>query len=141
METIYAQIDGRSRYSRMIMALNTLDLGQSQRLRLNTLVRLRWLAIVGQSVTVVIVAYGLGFPLPVAPCFAMIACSAGLNIYLTLQYPSTHRLPPTRGVRHPHLRRAAACRPALHDGRADQPLLAADGGAGRGLRDLAAARA
>ena len=77
------------------MVLNTLDLGQSQRLRLNTLVRLRWLAIVGQSVTVVIVAYGLGFPLPVVPCFAMIACSAGLNIYLALQYPSTHRLPPT----------------------------------------------
>jgi two-component system, sensor histidine kinase RegB len=77
------------------MVVNTLDLGESQRLRLNTLVRLRWLAIVGQSVTVVIVAYGLGFPLPVVPCFAMIACSAGLNIYLALQYPSTHRLPPT----------------------------------------------
>ena len=77
------------------MVVNTLDLGESQRLRLNTLVRLRWLAIVGQSVTVVIVAYGLGFPLPVVPCFALIACSAGLNIYLALQYPSTHRLPPT----------------------------------------------
>ena len=121
------------------MVLNTLDLGQSQRLRLNTLVRLRWLAIVGQSVTVVIVAYGLGFPLPVVPCFALIACSAGLNIYLALQYPSTHRLPPDRGLRHPHLRRAAACRPALHDRRADQPLLAADDGAGRRLGDLAAA--
>jgi two-component system sensor histidine kinase RegB len=70
------------------------DLGQSRRLRLNTLVRLRWLAIVGQSVTVVIVAYGLGFPFPVMPCFALIACSAALNVYLTLQYPSTHRLPP-----------------------------------------------
>ena len=35
---------------------------QSQRLRLNTLIRLRWLAIVGQSVTVLIVAYWLRFP-------------------------------------------------------------------------------
>jgi two-component system sensor histidine kinase RegB len=77
------------------MALNMPDLGQSQRLRLNTLVRLRWLAIVGQSVTVVIVAYGLGFPLPVTLCFVLIACSAVLNVYLTLQYPSTHRLPPS----------------------------------------------
>jgi two-component system sensor histidine kinase RegB len=76
------------------MALNAPDLGQSQRLRLNTLVRLRWLAIVGQSITVVIVAYGLGFPFPVMPCFALIACSAALNIYLALQYPATHRLPP-----------------------------------------------
>lgn len=76
------------------MALNPPDLGQSQRLRLNTLVRLRWLALVGQSVTIVVVAYGLGFPLPVAPCFALVACSAGLNVYLTLQYPATHRLPP-----------------------------------------------
>jgi two-component system sensor histidine kinase RegB len=78
----------------MTMALNTPDLGQSQRLRLNTLVRLRWLAIVGQSVTVLIVAYGLEFPLPVVPCFALIASSAALNIYLALQYPATHRLPP-----------------------------------------------
>ena len=76
------------------MSLDTPDLGQSQRLRLNTLVRLRWLAIVGQSVSVVVVAYGLGFPLPVAPCFALIACSAALNVYLALQYPATHRLPP-----------------------------------------------
>jgi len=76
------------------MAFNMPDLGQSQRLRLDTLVRLRWLAIVGQSVTVVIVAYWLAFPFPVATCFALIACSAGLNVYLTLQYPSTHRLRP-----------------------------------------------
>ena len=76
------------------MPLNTPHPGQSQRLRLNTLVRLRWLAIVGQSITVVIVAYGLGFPVPVIPCFALIACSAALNVYLALHYPSTHRLPP-----------------------------------------------
>ncbi len=77
------------------MAPNAPDLGQSQRLRLNTLVRLRWLAIVGQSVTVVVVAYGLAFPFPVAPCFALIACSAALNISLTLHYPATYRLPPS----------------------------------------------
>ena len=76
------------------MVLNMPDLGQSQRLRLNTLVRLRWLAIVGQSVSVVVVAYGFGFPLPVVPCFALIACSAALNVYLALQYPATHRLSP-----------------------------------------------
>lgn len=78
----------------MIKLLDTPGLGQSHRLRLNTLVRLRWLAIVGQSAAVVIVAYGLRFPLPVSLCFALIACSAWLNLYLTLRYPATHRLPP-----------------------------------------------
>ena len=78
----------------MIKALNPPDLGQSHRLRLNTLVRLRWMAIVGQSVSVVIVAYGFEFPLPVGLCFALIACSAWLNLFLTFRYPATHRLPP-----------------------------------------------
>ncbi len=68
--------------------------GQSNRLRLNTLVRLRWLAIVGQSITVLVVANWLEFPLPVVPCFALIACSAALNVFLSLYYPATQRLPP-----------------------------------------------
>ena len=78
----------------MIKAANTPDLRLSHRLRLNTLVRLRWLAVVGQSVTVVIVAYGFKFPLPVWPCFALIGCSAGLNLFLAFQYPATYRLSP-----------------------------------------------
>ncbi len=78
----------------MNKALNTPDLGQSHRLRLNTLVRLRWLAIVGQSAAVMVVAYGLNFPLPVSFCFALIASSAWLNLYLAFRYPATHRLGP-----------------------------------------------
>ena len=78
----------------MIKALQMPDLGQSHRLRLNTLVRLRWLAIVGQSVTVIVVAYALEFPLPVGMCFALIALSAWLNLFLTFRYPATHRLKP-----------------------------------------------
>ncbi|HEV2898923.1 MAG TPA: ActS/PrrB/RegB family redox-sensitive histidine kinase [Pseudaminobacter sp.] len=78
----------------MIEMLRTPDLQQSHRLRLNTLIRLRWLAIVGQSVTVIIVAYWLDFPLPVSLCFALIACSAWLNLLLTFRYPAAHRLTP-----------------------------------------------
>jgi two-component system sensor histidine kinase RegB len=78
----------------MIEKLRTPDLQQSHRLRLNTLIRLRWLAIVGQSVTVIIVAYWLDFPLPVSLCFALIACSAWLNLFLTFRYPAAHRLTP-----------------------------------------------
>lgn len=79
----------------MTQAQTTPALGQSHLLRLNTLIRLRWLAIVGQSTTVVVVAYGYGFSVPILPCFVLIACSAALNIYLALHYPATYRLKPT----------------------------------------------
>ncbi|MER8478806.1 ActS/PrrB/RegB family redox-sensitive histidine kinase [Mesorhizobium sp. M1163] len=78
----------------MINILHAPDFQQSQRLRLNTLIRLRWLAIVGQSLTVLVVAYGLKFPLPVSMCFALIACSAWMNLLLTFRYPAAHRLTP-----------------------------------------------
>ncbi|MBZ9920962.1 MULTISPECIES: ActS/PrrB/RegB family redox-sensitive histidine kinase [unclassified Mesorhizobium] len=78
----------------MINVLRSPDFQQSQRLRLNTLIRLRWLAIVGQSVTVLFVAYGLKFPLPVSLCFALIACSAWMNLILAFRFPAAHRLTP-----------------------------------------------
>jgi len=78
----------------MNMELRQLDPQQSHRLRLNTLIRLRWLAVIGQSVTVLLVAYWLDFPLRVSLCFALIACSAWLNLFLTFRYPSAHRLRP-----------------------------------------------
>jgi two-component system sensor histidine kinase RegB len=68
------------------------------RLRLQTLTRLRWLAVVGQCVAVVVVAFGFGFQFPTILCFALIACSAWLNIFLTLRYPATHRLMPTAAL-------------------------------------------
>lgn len=67
-------------------------------LRLQTLTRLRWLAVAGQSVAVMTIAYGYGFPFPIFSCFAMIACSALLNFYLTFKYPSTHRLEPVAAM-------------------------------------------
>ncbi len=74
--------------------LGTNHTRHSQSLRLNTLIRLRWLAIVGQSAAVLVVAYWLEFPLPVGPCFVLIAASAWLNLYLTFRYPAAHRLAP-----------------------------------------------
>jgi len=70
------------------------DLQQSHGLRLNTLIRLRWLAIVGQSATIIAVAYGLDFPLPVSLCFALLAASAWLNLFLAFRFPAAHRLKP-----------------------------------------------
>jgi two-component system, sensor histidine kinase RegB len=70
------------------------DRFEARRLRLVTLIRLRWLAVTGQSLAVLVVAYGLGFPMPVSLCFALIALSAWLNIFLSVRYPSTQRLNP-----------------------------------------------
>ena len=64
------------------------------RLRLSTLTRLRWLAVAGQSIAVIIIAHGYGFPMPELFCFVMIACSAWLNIFLSLRFPPSHHLPP-----------------------------------------------
>ncbi|MEG6508340.1 ActS/PrrB/RegB family redox-sensitive histidine kinase [Methyloligella sp. 2.7D] len=63
------------------------------RLRLQTMVRLRWLAILGQSATVVGVYWVLGIDLPIAGCLIAIACSAWLNVALRLVYPASQRLP------------------------------------------------
>jgi two-component system sensor histidine kinase RegB len=61
-------------------------------LRLRTLVRLRWLAIVGQTGAVLGVHFVLGFPLPLGLCLAVIAFSAWLNIFLTIRWRKSVRL-------------------------------------------------
>ena len=73
--------------------ISDFDLGRrARRLRVDTLVRLRWLAVAGQSVAVVVTFFVLGFPLPTGFCFLLIAMSAWLNIGLRLRYPVSHRL-------------------------------------------------
>jgi two-component system sensor histidine kinase RegB len=69
------------------------DMGRStQRLRLDTLVRLRWLAVVGQSAAVAGVHFGLGFAVPFGWCFLLIGFSAALNLVLRIRYPVSYRL-------------------------------------------------
>jgi two-component system sensor histidine kinase RegB len=70
------------------------DRHNSRRLRLQTLVRLRWLAVGGQAVTVFIVAFWLRFPLPLIASIALIAALAAVNFYLMIRYPPTHRIDP-----------------------------------------------
>ena len=73
--------------------LAELDLGgRARRLRVDTIVRLRWLAVAGQSAAVLATHFGLGFPLPLSLCFVVIAASAWLNIGLRIRFPASHRL-------------------------------------------------
>jgi two-component system sensor histidine kinase RegB len=46
------------------------------RLRLETLVAIRWLAILGQTLAVLVVALGLGYEFHLSLCLALIAMSA-----------------------------------------------------------------
>jgi two-component system sensor histidine kinase RegB len=66
--------------------------------RLDTLVRLRWVSIIGQCTAVLVVRYGLNFSLPVWACLSVIALSAWLNIALRVRFRITQRLDPSRAA-------------------------------------------
>ncbi len=74
------------------------DTHPRRNVRLDTLVRLRWLAIIGQTTAVLVVEYGLNFDFPVYACLAVIALSAWLNIALRLRFHLTQRLEPDRAA-------------------------------------------
>ena len=60
--------------------------GSWRPLRLGTLVGLRWLAVAGQTVSVAFVAFGLGFPLPLMECLALIGLSVLFNLWLVFRF-------------------------------------------------------
>ncbi|HKZ96160.1 MAG TPA: ActS/PrrB/RegB family redox-sensitive histidine kinase [Hyphomicrobiaceae bacterium] len=62
------------------------------RLKLQTIVRLRWIGVLGQVLAISVVSIVLGFELPVGPCLAFIAMSAWVNVYLAIRYPARYRL-------------------------------------------------
>lgn len=62
------------------------------RLRLRTLVALRWLAIVGQLLAISIVAFAMRYELPLTECFSAISASAWFNIVLAFALPSQRLL-------------------------------------------------
>jgi two-component system, sensor histidine kinase RegB len=66
--------------------------------RLDTLVRLRWLAVIGQTGAVLAVHYGLDFTLPLGPCLAVIALSAIINILVRVRFRMEHRIDPAQAA-------------------------------------------
>lgn len=59
-------------------------LPRAGRLRVRTLITLRWLALVGQAITLGVVAQALKFPGPWAACAVVVGVGAWLNLLLTL---------------------------------------------------------
>ncbi|MET0407044.1 MAG: ActS/PrrB/RegB family redox-sensitive histidine kinase [Hyphomicrobium sp.] len=65
---------------------------RESQLRLLTSVRLRWTAVLGQLAAIAAVTLLYGFPLNIGSCLVLIAMSAWLNVFLSIRYPSRHRL-------------------------------------------------
>ena len=69
-----------------------IDLGRpARRLRVDTLVRLRWLAVTGQLLALLLVHVGLGFPMPFLRAVLVVAASGALNVFLRFRFGVSHR--------------------------------------------------
>src|ERR1700704_4334166 len=66
--------------------------------RLNTLVRLRWPAVIGQTTAVLVVYLGLDFELPIWACLAVVALAAWLNVALRVRFRLSQRVEPDRAA-------------------------------------------
>ena len=73
----------------------TVDFRHSHRqVRLDTILRLRWLAVLGQLTAIFVVVQGLEFDVPVVPCIIIISLSAILNLSLQIVFNPMRRLEP-----------------------------------------------
>jgi two-component system, sensor histidine kinase RegB len=62
--------------------------------RLDTILRLRWLAVLGQLAAIFIVAQGLEFDLPIVPCLVIVSLSAMVNLALQIAFNPMERMEP-----------------------------------------------
>ena len=67
---------------------------KDSQIKLDTLVRLRWLAILGQTLAVVFVSLGLGYDFQAVLCLGLIGLSAWLNLYLQFHFRKSVWLAP-----------------------------------------------
>jgi len=64
----------------------------SGRVRLRTLILLRWLAVAGQTAAVLGIHYIAGFTLPLVYCLLVIGASAAMNLIVSVRFPFAKRL-------------------------------------------------
>src|SRR5215213_3669972 len=82
----------------MPVEVNEQTIPSGRNVRLDTLVRLRWLAVIGQTTAVLVVHFALDFTLPLYACLAVIALAAWLNVALRVRFSVTQRLRPDRAA-------------------------------------------
>ncbi len=59
----------------------------NDRVRLQTLISIRWVAVIGQAFTILLVYFGLGYKLPLVPTLSLVAAFALFNIFLSIRRP------------------------------------------------------
>src|SRR3954471_24669774 len=77
---------------------DVMHLPQRRNVRLDTLLRLRWVAIIGQTTALLGVNYAIELPLPTWACLAVSALWPWLNVALRLRFSLTQRLEPERAA-------------------------------------------
>ena len=107
--------------------------------RLKTLVGLRWFAVIGQAITVLVVHYWFEFDLPLATCLSVIALSAWLNVAMSMHFAQRAAAPAAAGRVAARLRHRAAHRADGDDRRHRESVRVSHPGAGADRRDFAAA--
>ena len=60
----------------------------SGRIRLRTLVLIRWIAIAGQAAALLVVHFAMGFARPIGPALSVVAISALVNLALIIRRPA-----------------------------------------------------
>ncbi|HTP91775.1 MAG TPA: ActS/PrrB/RegB family redox-sensitive histidine kinase [Xanthobacteraceae bacterium] len=80
-----------------MLGLQRID-DRPRNVRLDTLVRLRWLAVFGQLAAVLVVHFGLEFEVPIWASLAVIALSALLNVALRVGFRQMQWLEPDRAA-------------------------------------------
>src|SRR5690349_15094069 len=66
--------------------------------RLDTLMRLRWLSVVGQTAAILVVQFVLDYRVPIWACLAVVCLSACLNIAMRVRFRLTQRLEADRAA-------------------------------------------
>jgi len=66
--------------------------GGGGQVRLRTLTRIRWAAVAGQLVALVLVRFGLNWPLPMEAAMSVVGVSVVLNLVITFRHPEQGRL-------------------------------------------------
>src|SRR5262245_36278063 len=64
----------------------------SGRVRLRTLIVIRWVAIIGQAVALLVVNFGFGYPVPLLAALTTVAVSAVINFWAAIGRRSPERL-------------------------------------------------
>jgi two-component system, sensor histidine kinase RegB len=62
------------------------------RVRLRTLIVIRWVAIVGQALALLVVNFGFGYPVPLLAALATVAISAVINVWAAIGRRSPERI-------------------------------------------------